>query len=517
MSELPVGWETTSIAEVSEQIRYGHTASASDVVIGPKMIRITDIAADGSVDWSSVPYCACDDVSKYSIVEGDILVARTGATTGKSYLVSNPPEETVFASYLIRLRCHRRASAVFLARFMRGRDYWRQITTVSKGTAQPGANATILGGVRLPFPPINEQKRIVAKIDALTEKSRRAREALEEVPKLLEKLRKSILAAAFRGDLTKEWRKQNPNVEPAEKLLERIRTERRSRWEQAELEKMRAKGKEPKNDKWKAKYKEPKPVDTEGLPELPLGWCWASVDELAAETKIGLVRNSRQQSTACEAGVPYIRMQHYDQYGRWNESNITTVHVSDDELRTYSLEYGDVLFNTRNSPELVGKVAVWSKREQYVYNNNLMRIRFSSPVRSFFAGLQMSGPVFQSHICQHKSATTSIAAIYLRGILGAPVAVAPEREQDQILGTLLRALESADAVATRIKPQLVRVGAVDRSILAKAFRGELVPQDPNDEPASVLLERIRAEREAEAPKKKRRSTKKKSAKSKTKA
>ncbi len=97
------------------------------------------------------------------------------------------------------------------------------------------------------------------------------------MPPLLEKLRQSILAAAFRGDLTKDWRAKHKDVEPASKLLERIRVERRKKWEEAELAKMKAKGKAPKGDEWKAKYKEPEPVDATGLPELPEGWCWATL------------------------------------------------------------------------------------------------------------------------------------------------------------------------------------------------------------------------------------------------
>src|SRR5690606_36379861 len=129
-------------------------------------------------------------------------------------------------------------------------------------------------------PPLNEQNRIVANIDALTEKSREAREALAEVPELLDKLRQSILAAAFRGDLTREWRAKNPDVEPASVLLERIRQERRKKWEEAQLAKFRAEGKLPKDDSWKKKYVEPQPVDTTDLPDLPERWCWASLEEL---------------------------------------------------------------------------------------------------------------------------------------------------------------------------------------------------------------------------------------------
>jgi len=124
-------------------------------------------------------------------------------------------------------------------------------------------------------PPPDQRRRRVAKIEALTQRSRRARGSLQAIPPLIEKFRQSFLAAAFRGDLTAEWRKQNPDVAPASKLLERIRIERRQKWEEAERAKMAAKGKKPKNDKWKAKHKEPEPVDTTGLSELPEGWAWA--------------------------------------------------------------------------------------------------------------------------------------------------------------------------------------------------------------------------------------------------
>ena len=126
------------------------------------------------------------------------------------------------------------------------------------------------------MPPLAEQRRIVAKIEALQERSRRAREALSEVGPLLEQFRQSVLAAAFRGDLTADWRAAHPNVEPASELLHRIRAERRRRWEQAELAKYEAKGQKPPKN-WQDKYKEPEPVDDSDLPELPEGWVWATL------------------------------------------------------------------------------------------------------------------------------------------------------------------------------------------------------------------------------------------------
>ncbi len=166
-----------------------------------------------------------------------------------------------------------------------------------------GASAKRAKQKEVPLPPLNEQKRIVAKLEALRGHSSRARAALEAVEPLLERFRQSVLAAAFRGDLTRKWREQHPDVEPAEVLLERIRAERKARWVDEEAEKARAKAEEKarkagqawdssddhkvlQRERAKAaeKYVEPEPLDTTGLPELPNGWCWARVEKNVGAT-----------------------------------------------------------------------------------------------------------------------------------------------------------------------------------------------------------------------------------------
>ena len=130
-------------------------------------------------------------------------------------------------------------------------------------------NQQQIASMPIPLPPLNEQRRIVSTIEQLTARSHKARAALEDVPKLIAQFRQSVLAAAFRGDLTADWREKNPDIEPASELLERIKIDRRKRWEEAELEKMKAKGKEPNDDKWKEKYQEPDLPITSSLPEIP--------------------------------------------------------------------------------------------------------------------------------------------------------------------------------------------------------------------------------------------------------
>ncbi len=159
------GWETKELAAVSA-INYGYTQSASREPVGPRFLRITDIQ-DDHVDWENVPYCKIEtaNLPKYRLASGDIVFARTGATTGKSFRVDAPPD-AVFASYLIRLRLlDKKLLPEFVSLFFQTAGYWQSIKDGSSGSAQGGFNATKLGALRIPVPPLPEQRRIVDILD----------------------------------------------------------------------------------------------------------------------------------------------------------------------------------------------------------------------------------------------------------------------------------------------------------------------------------------------------------------
>jgi type I restriction enzyme S subunit len=159
------GWQTKQLSDASA-INYGYTESASSEPVGPRFLRITDIQ-DDSVDWDSVPFCKIEsaDFPKYCLHSGDIVFARTGATTGKSFLVNDPPK-AVFASYLIRLRLlDKQLLPKFVSLFFQTAGYWQLIKEGSSGSAQGGFNATKLGALRIPVPPLSEQQRIVGVLD----------------------------------------------------------------------------------------------------------------------------------------------------------------------------------------------------------------------------------------------------------------------------------------------------------------------------------------------------------------
>ena len=195
-------WVKQRLGNLS-RINYGYTESASAERVGPHFLRITDIQ-DNQVDWTTVPYCPIDacDFPKYKLVHGDIVFARTGATTGKSYLVTDPPD-AVFASYLIRVQLSSQdLLPQFLNLFFQTRSYWDTIRAGVSGSAQGGFNATKLGELVIPFPQSpKEQKLIVAKLDALSAETQRLTSLYQQKLTALAALKKSLLHQAFTGNL----------------------------------------------------------------------------------------------------------------------------------------------------------------------------------------------------------------------------------------------------------------------------------------------------------------------------
>lgn len=211
-------WEEKKLGDVADT-QYGYTESASSEAIGPKFLRITDIQ-NGIVNWDKVPYCRIseEELEKYKLSIEDIVIARTGATTGKSYLIKDNIL-SVFASYLIRLKLKTKdVLSNFIYQFMQSQLYWTQITDFSKGIAQPGVNAQKLKEIKLLLPTFPEQTEIVRIIDDLLVKEQQAKKLAENTFAKIDLIKKAILAHAFRGELGTN----NPADEPAVELLKRV-------------------------------------------------------------------------------------------------------------------------------------------------------------------------------------------------------------------------------------------------------------------------------------------------------
>lgn len=165
--ELPEGWEWTRLGCISDAIQYGLSNSA-ETFGDYRLLRITDIQ-DGHVDWDSVPFTSIDEPEKYLLHENDIVFARTGATVGKSFFITDLPYASVYASYLIRIRLISGISPNYVYRFFNSNCYWEQITSKAVGVGQPNCNGTSLKELFVPLPSKTEQQRIVNKTTELFE------------------------------------------------------------------------------------------------------------------------------------------------------------------------------------------------------------------------------------------------------------------------------------------------------------------------------------------------------------
>lgn len=489
MSErLPVGWSSTRLGDIAFEVRNGISARP-DGDAGTRILRISAVRPmllnKGDTRFLSGPSTSWET---YRLRTDDLLFTRYN---GNPSLVGvcarvelSIDDVLVYPDKLIRVRLNERIGVpAFVEKAVHvgaSRAFIEGKTKTSAG--QVGISGSDLKDVPILLPPLNEQRRIVAKLEALQARSRRAREALDTVPALLEKLRQSILAAAFRGDLTKDWRAKHPDVEPASELLKRIRSERRRRWEESELAKLKAKGKPPTDDKWKAKYKEPDPVDTTGLPELPKGWCWASVEELSTKVVDGV----HKKPSYVPKGIPFLTVKNLTAGPgiSFNDVNHVTVEDHEEFIKRTDPERGDLLISkdgTLGVTRLIRTDATFSIFVSLALVKPVVRAMGEYLEAAFLS------PIFQARF---KATGSGLLHIHLVDLRATALPVAPLEEQEIIAEKTREAIARLDVSKGHHHMLLGFLASLDRAVLAKAFRGELVPQDPNDEPADAMLARL---------------------------
>ena len=218
--ELPEGWCWTRLGCITDVIQYGLSNSAESTG-DYRLLRITDIQ-NGCVNWDTVPFTCTDEPEKYLLHKDDIVFARTGATVGKSFLITDLPYASVYASYLIRIRLINGISANYIYQFFNSYCYWAQVTDKSVGVGQPNCNGTALKELFIPLPSQAEQNRIVPVADNLLKIADVITSERESLSEFIQTTKSKILDLAIRGQLVP----QNPDDEPASVLLERIRAEK---------------------------------------------------------------------------------------------------------------------------------------------------------------------------------------------------------------------------------------------------------------------------------------------------
>lgn len=511
---VPSGWVEVTLGDCLNVLRgvsYSKNQSGAEPRDGSiPILRANNIGDNLNFnDLVYVDECCISDAQLLRI--GDIVVA---ASSGSIKVVGKAapllvPWHGAFGAFCYALRVHPKLSAQYIAAFLQTEEYRHQASERAKGTNINNLRREHITSVRIPLPPLAEQARIADRIDELFTDLAAGVAALERVKRNLSRYRAAVLHAAVTGRLTEAWRKEHgPPDEPAPELLERILVERRKQWERRTLAAYKAKGKQPPKN-WKSRYKEPAPPKPQHngkpLPMLPEGWCSANHDQ------VGDVQLGRQRSPQHHQGDhmrPYLRVANVYE-DRIDTTDILEMNFTPDEFRTYELKYGDILLNEGQSMELVGRPAMY--RDELpggCFQNTLVRQRVFDGVIPEYAFLVCRAQFRAGRFRQIASITTSIAHLGAQRFAALEFPLPPLTEQSAIIEAVNEKLSQIDALEAEVTRGLARAGRLRQAILKAAFEGKLVPQDPSDEPASVLLERIR-EQAADAPKPKRKTHKKK--------
>jgi type I restriction enzyme S subunit len=422
---------------------------------------------------------------------GDVLLTIVGSIGRVAVVPATAPRFTLQRSVAVLKPVG--IDSRYLARALAAPNLQQWLKENAKGTAQKGVYLKTLGSAEVPVAPADEQSRIVEKLEELLSDLDAGVAELKAAQKKLQQYRQSLLKAAVEGSLTAAWREANPSPnETGAELLARILRERRARWETQQLTKFETQNKAAHKN-WQSKYPEPIEPELEDLPALPSNWTWASLDMLG-DIASGVAKGTKRDEATPVREVPYLRVANV-QRGFLDLSEVKTILATERDIESLTLRDGDVLFNEGGDRDKLGRGWVWREEVPHcIHQNHVFRMRpFIAEINSEFVshhGNTFGKRWFQSAGKQ----TTNLASINMGMLKAFPVPVPPATEQQAIVAQLAAQLEHLSTQEQAIEQSLRQSTAQRQNLLRAAFAGQLVPQDPNDEPASALLARIRAER-----------------------
>jgi len=502
LSKLPKGWVWTTFERVASNDKnaivdgpFGSNLKLSDYIDDENGVPVlTTKNLEYGYGKQFVRYISKDkfqELKRSEVKGGDILVAKIGSC-GKVSIYPENFRSAMIPANLLKMTVHSEIKKLYIFHFINSPFFKNELENITTATAQPAFNVTKFRKLPIPLPPLPEQHRIVAKIEELFTRLDAGVEALKKIKVQLKRYRQAVLKYAFEGKLTQEWREAHKGeLEPASVLLKRIKEQR----------KKEAKG----------KLKELPPIDTSELPELPEGWEW---------TRIGLVCSKIQDGSHFSPKIQF------DAPGDGRYLYITAKNIKGNGIELSEVTYIDSSFHraiySRCNPEKGDVLLIKDGVKTGIATVNTLEDEFSllSSVALFKpnrVGLQhyylkhfLNSPV-GFKMTTEKMTGTAIKRIILEKVRSAYIPLPSFLEQQKIVEEIESRLSIADNMGKVAEQSLKQSDRLRQSILKWAFEGRLVPQDPTDEPAGRLLERIKEEKvksEAENEKQKKHKNKK---------
>ncbi len=441
-NNLPKSWREVQLEDILISLESGSRPKGGvrGITEGIPSVGGEHLNDNGGFDFTNIKYVPIKFASRMNrgqIKLGDVLIVKDGATTGKTSFVNEnfPYPNAVVNEHVFICRTNPEINSKYLFYFLWSKEGKEKIMENFKGSAQGGINTGFISNLLIPIAPKLEQERIVAKLDAIMQKLEANKQRLEKIPKLLKRFRQAVLAAAVSGRLTEEWR------------------------------------------------------DVKGVVEE---WRETILDDCISELRNGLGKKPNIDPP----GIKILRISAV-RAGYVDISDVRYYNSKENNIENFILQNDDLLFTRYNgSIEFLGVCGLVSGLEDaLVYPDKLMRVRVKSNILSpAYCELYFQSDFARDEILKYAKSSAGQNGISGGDLKKVIVHLPSLNEQMEIIRRIERLFAFADKIETRYLKAKAMLDRLPQSILGKAFRGELVPQDPGDEPASALLERIRTEK-----------------------
>ncbi|MFO4640499.1 restriction endonuclease subunit S [Vibrio cholerae] len=471
MSQLPKGWESIALSELAKFIDYrGKTPKKTES--GIPLITAKNIK-DGYINREPREYIAeanYDEWMTRGIPQvGDVLLT-TEAPLGNAAQI-DIHEKFALAQRAICFQFHERSISRFAYYFLRSPLFKEELGLNATGSTVKGIKAATLKKLEVNIPPLAEQTRIVEKLDEVLAQVDTIKARLDGIPAILKRFRQSVLAAAVSGKLTEEWRGSHPALDSTHEVANIIESRKA-----IVAKRMQVPQEHLKNEEY----------------PIPDSWTWTSLDALSSK----IVDGVHHKPEYVDEGIPFMSVKDING-GKLSFDNCKYIsQVTHEEIHPRCNPCrGDLLITKSGT---IGRTAIIKTDDIFDLFVSVALIKpASSLVNMEFINIALMHWVNSIDVSS-RVVGTAIKNLHLRDMRVLAVPFAPLEEQKEIVRLVDQYFAFADTIETQVKKAQARVDKLTQSILAKAFRGELVPQDPNDEPADKLLERIAlARKEAE--------------------
>ncbi|MBI4802806.1 MAG: restriction endonuclease subunit S [Elusimicrobia bacterium] len=454
MSDLPETWGVKKLIEAVKWLPTGIPR-----YIGRKKYYSTgSIQANANLPEGSFLFedkpARANRLSK----KGDVFQARMKATD-KALLIDDELNEALFSTGFIQLRAiEKQYDSRLLYYFVKSRVFLDQRDKYATGSTQEALTDTQAEDIRIPVPPLDEQKNIVKELDSILPKIQDIQARLDKIPVLLKRFRQFVLSAACSGRLTADWRERN-KLQPVAELLDAHKNKRII---------------SAKTSREKALLKKIYSQEEESSEDLPENWLFVSLNKICHSFNYGTSAKSQKIGN-----IPVLRM------GNIQDGNIDwsdLVYTSDkEEIKKYLLKPKTVLFNRTNSPELVGKTAIYNGEHPTIFAGYLIRINNSEILDADYLNFCLNAQRAKEYCQSVKTDGVSQSNINAQKLSKFEIPFCSVKEQCEIVRRVEALFKFADSVEVKYSTARAHVDRLSQSILAKAFRGELAPKNTSSE------------------------------------